>query len=446
MGGRDITYTATIAPYPVRDEKGKVIAEVVVTSYIQDGARDPNRPVTFAFNGGPGAASVYLNMGAFGPKRVQFGAEGDSPSDPARLIDNAGSWIDFTDLVFIDPVGTGFSRTYMNEAETKTHFYGAQQDIRYLSRIVYDWLLKNQRMMSPKYVAGESYGGYRGPRITHTLQTDLGVGVSGLILVSPLLDSASRQSGDISPLPWMSTLPSIAAANLERKGQLTPAAMKAVIDYTQGDYMRDLVLGYSDPQANERIIKRVTELTGLDPAFVRRSGGRLETQAFLREEFRTTGKLGSRYDANVTAYDPFPFDPNQRPNDPILDAIIAPTTTAMVDWATRVVGWKIEARYEPLSNTVNRLWDRGRGRDTESVTDLREAVAIDPKLKVLIVHGWNDLSCPFMPSVMIAEQIPPMGGKDRVLVREYPGGHMFYSRPDSQAALRKDVMALYGAH
>ena len=265
-----------------------------------------------------------------------------------------------------------------------------------------------------------------------------------MVLVSPLLDSASRNSEDISPLPWMATLPSIVAANLERKGQLTPTAMKAVIDYTQGEYLHDIVVGNADPQATDRVVRKVTEMTGLDPAFVRRSGGRLETQAYLREVFRTTGKLGSRYDSNVTAYDPFPYDPDQRPNDPILDSIIAPTTTAMVDWATRVVGWRIDARYEPLSGTVNRLWDWGHDRDTESVTDLREAVAIDPKLKVLIVHGWNDLSCPFMPSILIAEQIPSMGGGDRVQVKEYPGGHMFYSRPDSQAALRKDVMGLYG--
>ena len=423
IGGREVGYTASITPLPVRDEKGKVIAEVVVTAYIVDGPRDPSRPITFAFNGGPGAASVYLNMGAIGPKRVQFGADGDSPSDPARLMDNAGSWLDFTDIVFLDPVGTGFSKSYVSEDETKKQFYGARQDITYLSRIVYDWLLKNQRMMSPKYVVGESYGGFRGPRIAHTLQTDLGVGVSGVVLVSPLLDSASRSSGDISPLPWMATLPSIAAANLERKGQLTPAAMKAVIDYTQGEYLHDITVGNSDPQATDRVVRKVTEITGLDPAFVRYSGGRLETQAYLREVFRSTGKLGSRYDSNVTAFDPFPYDPDQRPNDPILDAIIAPTTTAYVDWATRVVGWKIDARYEPLSNTVNRLWDRGRGRDTESVTDLREAVAIDPKLKVLIVHGWNDLSCPFMPSIMIAEQIPATAGANRVQVkRNIPAG------------------------
>ena len=445
-GGRTVAYTATVGSLPVKNEQGKKIAEVVFTAYIAEASKgDLARPVTFAFNGGPGASSVYLNLGAIGPKRVQFGAEGDSPSDPARLVDNAGSWIDFTDLVFIDPVGTGFSRSLVSEDETKKRFYAVQPDIEYLSRICYDWLLRNGRLQSPKYVVGESYGGFRGPRITHYLQTQLGVGVNGVVLVSPLLDGSARQDGDLSPLPWMHTLPSIAAANLERRKTLSDASMAEVIAYTRGEYLKDLMAGRSDPSAAERLVTKVSAMTGLDPQFVRRAGGRLETQSVLREVFRSSGKLGSRYDINVTAYDPFPYDPEQRPNDPILDSIIAPTVTAMVDWVTRVVGWKIEARYEPLSNTVNRLWDRGRGRDQESVTDLREAVAIDPKLKVLVVHGWNDLSCPFMATVLIVDQMPVMGAPDRVKWRAYPGGHMFYSRPDSQAAMRKDVMALYGA-
>ena len=444
VGGRTVAYTATVGSLPVRDEKGHRIADVVYTAYLAEGSgRD--RPVTFAFNGGPGAASCYLNLGAIGPKRVQFGANGDSPSDPAALHDNAGSWIDFTDLVFIDPVGTGFSRSLVDQDQTKAKFYAVQPDIEYLSRIVYDWLLKNGRLQSPKYVVGESYGGFRGPRLTHYLQTKLGVGVTGTVLVSPLLDSASRSAGDISPLPWMMTLPSVTASYLERQNRLTPEAMQGVIAYTRGDYLRDIVAGRSDPGATDRVVKRVAEMTGLAPEFVRRCGGRLETQAVLREVFRATGKLGSRYDINVQSYDPFPYDPDQRPNDPILDSIIAPCTTAMVDFVTRIVGWKIDARYEPLSDTVNRLWDRGRGPQTESVTDLRESLAIDPKLKVLIVHGWNDLSCPFMASVLIADQTPVMGSPDRLQVREYPGGHMFYSRPDSQQAFRRDVRALYGA-
>ena len=306
MNGAPLKYTATVGTLPVKDAEGKPTAEVVFTSYIVDG---PNRPVTFAFNGGPGAASVYLNLGAIGPKRVDFGAEGQSPSDPAVLKDNPGTWLDFTDLVFIDPVGTGFSRSLVSPEESKKDFYGPDQDIAYLSKIVYDWLVKNDRLLSKKYIVGESYGGYRGPRLTAYLQSQIGVGINGLVMVSPAL-SPNAGSPDISPVPWMITLPSIVAANYERQGKLTAENMKPVIDYTEGEYAEDLIRGNSDPTATPRLVKKVTELTGLDPTFVRQSGGRLETQAFLREEFRETGKLGSRYDPNVTAYDPFPYAPS----------------------------------------------------------------------------------------------------------------------------------------
>ncbi|MDI1363565.1 MAG: S10 family peptidase, partial [bacterium] len=439
VGGKLISYTATVGSLPVRDEKGKKIAEVVFTAYTLDGPRDPGRPLTFAFNGGPGAASVYLNF-ALGPKRVQFGAEGDSPSSPVKLEDNPASWLDFTDMVFIDPVGTGFSRSLTTEEETKKRFYGVKQDIDYLSRIVFDYLVKTERLASPKYLVGESYGGFRGPRLAYTLQTDLGVAVKGVVLVSPLLSSAGRQGQEISPLPSMWTLPSIAAAKLERDGKLSADSMKAVEDYTRGEYMVDLMKG-SDPAALQRLTTKVSAMTGLDPNYVRRAGGRMETQSFLREVFRDTGRLGSRYDSNVTALAPFPNAPEQGTPDPILDAIIAPTTSAIVDFTTRIVGWKPEARYDALSNTVNRLWDRGRGADTESVTDLRKIVSVDPKLKVLIVHGYNDLSCPFFASRLIVDAMPAAAAS-RVSLSLYPGGHMFYSRADSGAAFRKDVMAL----
>jgi len=443
VGGHKLDYDATVGSLPVLDEKGKTIADVMYVAYTVPG-RD--RPVTFALNGGPGASSVYLNLGALGPKRVQFGAEGNSPSDPATPIDNPGTWLDFTDLVFIDPVGTGFSRARIAEDEAKKKFYSTSADIEYLSRIVYDWLVKNGRLTSRKYLVGESYGGFRGPRITHFLQTRLGVAMNGLVLVSPYLDPTADNNGDLSPLPWMLTLPSISAANLERQGKLSDAAMQSIIEYTRGDYVTDLLKGRSDPQAIDRIVKRVTELSGLDAQFVRRSGGRLETQAYLREVFRAEGKLGSRYDSNVTGWDPFPFSPEQRTNDPILDAIIAPTTTAMVDFITRTVGWKYDARYNALSYEVNRLWDRGEEMNRGSVQELRQSVAVDSKLQVLIVHGWGDLSCPFMASKLIVDQMPLMGDPNRVQVKEYPGGHMFYSRGDSQAALRTDVMKVYAAH
>ncbi len=444
LNGKTLHYTVTVGALPVRDADGKTAGQVVLTAYTVEG---DNRPVTFAFNGGPGASSVYLNFGAIGPKHLAVGNEGDSPSDPAVLTDNPGTWLDFTDLVFVDPVGTGFSRSSVPEADAKKLFYSTQSDIEYLSRIVYDWLVKNGRLGSRKYLVGESYGGYRGPRITHFLQAQLGVAMNGVVLVSPYLNPSIEDGGDLSPVPWMMTLPSITAAHLEREKKLTPAAMADVVAYTRGEYATTLLKGRSDADAQQKMIQRVTELSGLDPAFVKYSGGRLDTEAYLREAWREQGKLGSVYDSNVTSFDPFPFAPEQRANDPILASIIAPVTSAMVDFVTRTVGWKVDARYNALSYDVGRQWDRGGNEIRRgAVPDLREAVAADPKLRVLIVHGWNDLSCPFMGSVLTVDQMPVMGDPTRVAVREYPGGHMFYTRDSSRADLRKDVMEMYAKH
>ncbi|MGA7297108.1 MAG: peptidase S10 [Rhodanobacteraceae bacterium] len=444
IDGHTLKYKVTVGALPVRDDKGKKVAEVVYTAYTVNNGH--KRPVTFALNGGPGASSVYLNLGAIGPKRVHFGEDGDSPSDTPVLKDNPGTWLDFSDLVFIDPVGTGFSRALVDDKKATKLFYSTDSDIHYLSRIIYDWLLKNGRMDSHKYLVGESYGGFRGPRITEYLQTRLGVAMRGVVLVSPYLDPNSYQNRYVSPLPWMLTLPSIAAAHLERQGKLTPAAMQPVIDYTRGTYAHTLMLGNSDPQARDAMIRKVTELTGLDPVFVKHSGGRIDTRAYLREVHRSQDRIGSVYDSNVSAWDPFPWSPRQQSNDPILNAIIAPTTSAMVNFVTRTVGWKVDARYEALSYRVNRLWHQDDDADEGSVKQLRQAVANDPQLRVLIAHGWNDLSCPFMGSVLIVDQMPVMDDQHRVSVHEYPGGHMFYTRPASQAALRKDVRALYERH
>jgi carboxypeptidase C (cathepsin A) len=346
--------------------------------------------------------------------------------------------------VFIDPVGTGFSRSLISKDDTKKKFWATQPDIEYLSRIVYDWLLKNGRMASPKYLVGESYGGYRVPRLAHYLQTTLGVGITGVTMVSPYLDASTTGDGSLSPIPWAVSLPSMTAANLERHGTVpSPQTMADVEAYAQGEFVTDLLKGARDQAAVDRIVQHVTTFTGLDPTFVKRAGGRIDTGAFLRGIYRDEGKIGSVYDSNVTAYDPFPWSPDQRSSDPILDAIIAPTSSAMVDFVTRVVGWKVEGRYEALSFEVGGNWEGGIG-NVEAVTDLRQALALDPKLKMTIAHGYDDLSCPYFGSKLILEQMPIMGDPNRIQLHVYPGGHMFYSRPDSQAGLRRDVMTMYG--
>jgi carboxypeptidase C (cathepsin A) len=314
-----------------------------------------------------------------------------------------------------------------------------------LSLVIYKWLVKNDRLLDRKYLIGESYGGYRGPRITHYLQSELGVAMNGLVLVSPYLNPQSGD-GNLSPIPWMVTLPSITAAHLETEHKLTDEAMQPVIAYTRGEYAETLLKGRSDPAATQAMIAQVTEMTGLDPVFVKYSGGRLDTGAYLREVHRSQGLIGSVYDSNVTAPDPYPYAPSQQSNDPILQSIIAPTTTAMVDFITRTVGWKTEARYYALSEDVNHQWDRSSDLQRGAVGDLREAVAADPKLRVLIVHGWNDLSCPFMGSVLSVDQMPLMGDANRVQIHEFPGGHMFYTRPQNQGELHALAETLVSTH
>jgi carboxypeptidase C (cathepsin A) len=421
VSGKTLHYTATVGTIALKGKDDKPTGVVMYIAYTldqpkgdepkgknKDSDSGSHRPVTFALNGGPGASSVYLNLGAIGPKHIAFANEGDSPSDPATLTDNPGTWLDFSDMVFIDPIGTGFSRSLVDEAETKKLFYGPKPDIEYLSLVIYKWLVQNNRLLDKKYLVGESYGGYRGPLITHYLQSRLGVAMNGLVLVSPYLNP---EEGDrnLSPIPWMIDLPSITAAHLESEGKLTDAAMQQVIAYTRGDYAGALLKGRSDPDANGAMISHVTEMTGLDPKFVKFAGGRLDIGAYLREVHRTQGLIGSVYDSNVTAPDPFPYAPTQQAGDPILESIIAPTTTAMVDFITRTVAWKTDARYEALSYDVNRQWERNDDLREGAVRDLRESVAADPKLRVLIVHGWNDLSCPFMGSVLSVDQMPIMG-------------------------------------
>ncbi|MEO5866264.1 MAG: peptidase S10 [Sphingomonas sp.] len=444
IGGKRVDYVATVGALPVKDEKGKTIGEVVYTAYTVPG-RGAARPVTFAFNGGPGAASVYLNLGAVGPKRVAFGARGDAPSDPAVLHDNPNSWLDFTDLVFIDPIGTGFSRTRVDEEQTKKAFYTANADIHYLSRIVYDWLLTNGRMTSRKYLVGESYGGYRVPRLAYYLQTEMGVGISGMTMVSPYLDPPAIGEDDaLSPLPLMINLPAMAAGNFERQGKpLDDATMGPVELYDRTEFAQDLLAGASDKTATDRLSAKVAALTGLDPVLVRRMNGRVDISTYLREIRRGEGLVGSVYDSNFTAYDPFPASRDRKYNDPLLATLIAPTTSAMVDFVTNQVGWKVEARYNALSSEVGRNWDPDNS--DSPVTDLRKAIAIDPKMTVTIVHGWDDLSCPYYGSRLIVAQMPTYGVTDRIKLHMYPGGHMFYARQDSGAALRRDVMASYGA-
>ncbi|MBB2169738.1 peptidase S10 [Gluconacetobacter aggeris] len=446
LGSGTIQYKSAVQMVPVRDENGSMIAQVVTTVYLAANRKPSQRPVTFVFNGGPGAASVFLNFGALGPLRIQFGATGDTPSDRIVLRDNPGTWLDFTDLVFVDPVGTGYSHSFLGQEETQKKFWGNAQDVEYLARVIADWLISNNRLSSPKYLAGESHSGYRLPRITRLLQTRIGIGVKGLILISPILDSAQDFTGDLAPMPWVVHLPSMAAAHLETLGQLDATHMRPIIDYALGDYLVGLVKGRTDPAAMATMADKVSRLTGLNRTFVEESGARIDPQVYVRELHRRAGRLGSGMDSNLTFVDPFPYASTGGNDDPLIEAVVPPATSAIVDFYQRKLGWEVDADYQALSRDANNAWDEGQETQFESYTDLRKAVSLDPGLRVLIAHGWDDLSCPFLASEMLIDHLPAGEDPGQVRVVEYPGGHMFYSRQQSLMALHHDAAALYAAH
>ncbi|MEA2837521.1 MAG: hypothetical protein QOD89_2071 [Bradyrhizobium sp.] len=442
LPGRTLAFTATAGSIRLFDDKGEPQADLAYTSYQLDDADARTRPVTFLFNGGPGASSAYLQFGDAGPWRLAFSGDALSPSAPPDLMPNAETWLDFTDLVFIDPVGTGYSRFAATGEDVRKRFFSVEGDVNSLALMIRRWLEKHDRLLSPKFVAGESYGGIRGPKIVRNLQNQQGVGVKGLILVSPLFDF--RDYSGSSVLQYVASLPTMAAVAREKeKGSVTRADMADVERYATTDFLVDLVKGQADTEATTRLADRVAALTGIDQAVSRRLAGRFDIGEFRREFDRRNGKVTGRYDASVSGFDPYPDSNSHHFGDPSGDPLVGPLTSAAVDLTTRTLHWRPDGSYQLLNGEVAGAWDFGRGRNpTESVSQLRQALALDPKLKLLVAHGLFDLATPYFGSKILLDRLPAYATADRVKLVVYPGGHMFYSRDASRQAFRDEVQAI----
>lgn len=436
LSDRTLAFTATAGSIRLFDEKGEPQADIAYTSYQLDGTEKPSRPVTFLFNGGPGASSAWLQLGDAGPWRLSITGDGAVSSASPDLLPNAETWLDFTDLVFIDPVGTGYSRFVATGDDVRKRFFSVDGDVSSIALVIRRWLEKHDRLLSPKFVAGESYGGIRGPKIVHNLQTQQGVGVRGLILVSPLLDF--RDYSGTSILQFVASLPTMAAVAREAKGPVTRNDLAEVEHYARGEFLTDLLKGQADTEATTRLADKFAGLTGIDQAVSRRLGGRFEVGEFRREFDRRNGKVTGRYDASVEGLDPYPDSSYFHFGDPSGDSLLAPLTSAAVDLTSRKLNWRPDGSYQLLSETVNRAWDFGRG-PAESVTQLRQLLALDPKLKLLIGHGLFDLATPYFGSRIALDQLPAFANSARVKLVVYPGGHMFYSRDPARQAFRSEV-------
>jgi carboxypeptidase C (cathepsin A) len=438
LPGRTLAFTATAGSIHLFNDKGEPQADVAYTAYQLDGADPHGRPVTFFFNGGPGAASAYLQLGATGPWRLPISGDAAISSASPDLVPNAETWLDFTDLVFIDPVGTGYSRFVATDEDVRKRFYSIDGDVNALAVVVRRWLEKSDRLLSPKFIVGESYGGIRVPKMVHELQTEQGVGVRGLILVSPVLDF--REYSGSSILQYVVSLPTMAAVAREAKGPVSRADIADVETYARGDFLGDLIKGEADTAATTRLADSVAALTGIDQALSRRLAGRFDVNEFRREFDRRDGKVTGRYDASVLGLDPDPDSSSSRFSDPSGDPLIAPLTSAAVDLITRKLNWRPDGSYHLLNGAVERSWDFGRGRSpAESISQLRQILALDPKLKLLVGHGLFDLATPYFGSKILLDQLPAYASPERVKLVVYPGGHMFYSRDGSRQALRNEA-------
>jgi carboxypeptidase C (cathepsin A) len=441
LPGRTLAFTATAGSIRLFNDKGDPQADIAYTSYQLDGGDQRSRPVTFFFNGGPGAASAYLQLGNAGPWRLSINGDAAMSSASPDLKPNAETWLDFTDLVFIDPVGTGYSRFVATDEDVRKRFFSIEGDVDALAVTVRRWLEKSDRLLSPKFIVSESYGGIRGPRIVRELQTQQGVGVRGLILVSPVLDF--REYTGSSILQYVASLPTMAAVAREAKGPVTRADIADVEAYARGDFLSDLVKGEADAEATTRLADRVSALTGIDRAVSRRLAGRFGVSEFRREYDRRNGRVTGRYDASVLGLDPDPDSSSSHFDDPSGDPLIAPLTSAVVDLTTRTLNWRPEGAYRLLNSAVERAWDFGRGLNpAQSISQLRQILALDPKLKLLVGHGLFDLATPYFGSKILLDQLPAFASPERVKLVVYPGGHMFYSRDAARQAFRTEAETL----
>jgi carboxypeptidase C (cathepsin A) len=441
---RVLNFAATAGSLELASPRGEPEADIAFVAYVMETDDPAGRPVTFAVNGGPGAASAYLHIGALGPWRLPLGGEGIVPSQPVDLVANAETWLDFTDLVFVDPVGTGFSRLVDPDDELRERYLSIEGDIDALADFIQRWLAGNGRITSAKYFVGESYGGFRGPLLAEKLQSDHGMALAGMALLSPVLDFGWWRQPDHAPLPRVSLLPSLAAAGMEKRGDFSLEALRAAEDYAAGDYVVDLLRGLRDEAAVARVVARVSELTGLDAAMLERHAGRIDTDEFARELFGDEGRIASVYDAAVAGDTPVPERRSGRAADPVLDAMTAPLTGAMLAHYRDRLGWMPDRRYVLLGRGVSRGWGWGDGvGQPEAVSALRRVLALDPAFRVLVVHGYTDLVTPYFASALILRQLPAQLAGTRLRQETYRGGHMFYTRDDSRHAFRSDAAWLY---
>ena len=441
VGGNKLAYTATAGTLSLFDQSGERSAAIFYTAYVAKDAGTTSRPITFVFNGGPGAASAFLNLGAVGPRIVEFEPNGDGSA--ARLVDNPDTWLGFTDLVMIDPVGSGWSRAAKPDGGSA--FWSVQRDADALAKTIALYLSKNSRSSSPKYILGESYGGFRAAKVARALQREQGIIVSGIVMVSPMLEGSLLFGGTRFPLGAALHLPSLAATELERKGMFSKEALAAAERFALTEYLTTLAGPPPKGEAARDFYKRVAEISGLPESVIAKSRGFIR-DAYLKNLRAAEGKIVSRYDATFAVTDPYPESESTRGPDPLLDGLVRAYGSAFAAYARDELGFKTEMTYVLLSSEIAQKWDWGGGtvRSTASASDdLQALLALSPSFRLLVTHGYSDMTTPYAVSRYVLDHLPDIGDPARAQLRLYRGGHMYYIDAQSRKAFSDDAKAFY---
>ncbi len=445
FGGQKIGYTATIGETILKGEDGTQKAAVVTTSYVKE-PRDPSRPVTFLFNGGPGSGSVWLQMGAFGPKRVAIPSDArDDGAPPYPIVDNPDSLLDVTDLVFIDPPGTGFS--YLIGKTEPKEFYGVTQDAKAVAEVIRRWLGDNGRWNSPKYLGGESYGTTRSAAVTNQLvnSTFNDVGLNGVILISTVLDFAAGGEAAGNELGYITNLPSMAAVALYHGKASSPSVevfSEEARQFAIGPYASALLKGQK-LSAEERasIRSRLAHFTGLSEAYLEEADLRVTPGRFFKELLRDRGLTVGRLDSRYTGKDADNAGENPD-NDPSFYGIDAGYTAAVNSWERDSLGFKTDREYQSISG-IGEDWD-WRIKDLPDAEGylnvapyLGQALRENSAMRVFVAQGYYDFATPFFGAEYSLSRsgIP----QDRIQFNYYHAGHMMYVRDEDRTKLSRDI-------
>ena len=433
-----LRYTATAGTLPFYDQSGEQSASVFYTAYVAKDA-GANRPLTFAFNGGPGAASAFLHLGLVGPRILDLGPDGRDAAR-AQMRDNPDTWLGFTDLVLIDPIGTGWSRTA--KPDDAKNFYNIRADADAMAKAIALYVAKNNRAASPKYLFGESYGGFRAAKVARALQRDQGITTAGIVMLSPMLEGWLTFGDDGSALRAALQLPSLAAAELERKNAFSPEALAQAEKFAMTDYLVTLAGAPPQGEAARAFYAKVAEISGLPLDVVTKARGFI-TSAYVNS--LQSGKIVSRYDASFAVDNPYPEAQSARGSDPILDGVTRAYGGAMAAYARNELGFKTEMTYVLLSD-ASRQWDWHGGRlQASAEDDLRVLLAFDKSFRLLIAHGYSDMVTAYGMTRYVLDHLPPTDQSGRAQLKLYRGGHMLYLDPASRKAFSADAGAFYRA-